>query len=127
MTPNPLMTSVVNADRLELTAAGSWTAANADRLERLVDAVALEAARARSIVIDTASVEQLDILGAWLLERLARMMLIQSPVGSIPNSASHRWEACAVCSNSGIAQPQQHIFGSHPSCFIGGTRGRGQH
>jgi phospholipid/cholesterol/gamma-HCH transport system permease protein len=71
MTP-PLMTSVMNADRLELAAAGSWTAANADRLERLVDVVACDAARARSIVIDMASVEQLDTLGAWLLERLAR-------------------------------------------------------
>jgi phospholipid/cholesterol/gamma-HCH transport system permease protein len=71
MTP-PLMTSVMNADRLELAAAGSWTAANADRLERLVDVVACDAARARSIVINMASVEQLDTLGAWLLERLAR-------------------------------------------------------
>jgi hypothetical protein len=57
MTP-PLMSSVMNADRLELAAAGSWTAANADRLERLVDAVAREAAHARSIVIDVASIEQ---------------------------------------------------------------------
>src|SRR5260370_2986883 len=72
MTAMPLMTSVMNADRLELTAAGSWTAANADRLEERVEVAAREAARARSIVIDAASVEELDALGAWLLERLAR-------------------------------------------------------
>ena len=72
MTATALMTSVMNADRLELAAAGSWTAANADRLQRLVDGAALEAARARSVVIDMESVEQLDTLGAWLLERLAR-------------------------------------------------------
>jgi phospholipid/cholesterol/gamma-HCH transport system permease protein len=72
MTPTPLLTSVMNADRLELTAAGSWTAANADRLEKLVEVAALESAPARSIAIDLASVEQLDTLGAWLLERLAR-------------------------------------------------------
>jgi phospholipid/cholesterol/gamma-HCH transport system permease protein len=66
------MTSVMNADRLELAAAGSWTAANADRLERLVEGAGREAGSARSIVIDVASIEQLDTLGAWLLERLAR-------------------------------------------------------
>ena len=71
MTP-PLMTSVMNADRLELVAAGSWTAANVDHLERLVQVAVREAPRARSVVIDMASVEQLDTLGAWLLERLAR-------------------------------------------------------
>jgi anti-anti-sigma regulatory factor len=71
MTP-PLMTSALNADRLELVAAGSWTAANVDHLERLVQVAAREAARARSVVIDMARVEQLDTLGAWLLERLAR-------------------------------------------------------
>jgi len=71
MTP-PLMTSVMNADRLELAAAGSWTAANVDQLERLVQVAAPEAARSRSIVIDMASVEELDTLGAWSLARLAR-------------------------------------------------------
>jgi phospholipid/cholesterol/gamma-HCH transport system permease protein len=66
------MTSVTNADRLELAAVGSWTAAHVDHLERLVQVAARETARARSVVIDMASVEQLDTLGAWLLERLAR-------------------------------------------------------
>ena len=71
MTP-PLIHSVMNADRLELATAGSWTAGNADRLERLVQLAEREAAHARSISIDMARVEQLDTLGAWLLERLAR-------------------------------------------------------
>src|SRR5215468_10253671 len=70
--PTPLMTGMMNADRLELTAAGSWTAANACRLETLVHLAALEADGARSVAIDMARVEQLDTLGAWLLERLAR-------------------------------------------------------
>jgi phospholipid/cholesterol/gamma-HCH transport system permease protein len=71
MTPT-LITSVMNVDRLELAATGSWTAANADRLARLVDVAARDAALAGSITIDMTSVEQLDTLGAWLLERLAR-------------------------------------------------------
>jgi phospholipid/cholesterol/gamma-HCH transport system permease protein len=71
MTP-ALITGVMTADRLELAAAGSWTASNADRLASLVDAAARDAARDRSITIDMTSVEQLDTLGAWLLERVAR-------------------------------------------------------
>jgi phospholipid/cholesterol/gamma-HCH transport system permease protein len=71
MTPT-LITSVMNADRLELVATGSWTAANAECLASLVDVAARDAARARSITIDMTSVEQLDTLGAWLLERLTR-------------------------------------------------------
>jgi phospholipid/cholesterol/gamma-HCH transport system permease protein len=71
MTPT-LITSVANTERLELAATGSWTAANADRLASLVDVAGRDAARARSITIDMTSVEQLDTLGAWLLERLAR-------------------------------------------------------
>ena len=71
MTPT-LITSVKNADGLELAATGSWTAVNADRLARLVDVAARDAAPAQSITIDMTSVEQLDTLGAWLLERLAR-------------------------------------------------------
>jgi phospholipid/cholesterol/gamma-HCH transport system permease protein len=67
-----LITSATNADRLELAATGSWTSANADRLTSLVDVAASDAARARSITIDMTGVEQLDTLGAWLLERLAR-------------------------------------------------------
>jgi phospholipid/cholesterol/gamma-HCH transport system permease protein len=71
MTPT-LRTSVMNADRLELAATGSWTAANADRLARLVDVAERDGARAGSVTIDMASVDELDTIGAWLLERLAR-------------------------------------------------------
>ena len=72
MTPTPLMTSTITAERVQFAAAGSWTAAHADRLERLVDAAAIEAAGAQRIAIDLAGVAELDTLGAWLLERLAR-------------------------------------------------------
>jgi len=73
MTPTPFMTSAMNAHRLELAAAGSWAAANADRLEPLVHLAALEAeGGGQRIAIDMTRVEQLNTLGAWLLERLAR-------------------------------------------------------
>ena len=40
MTPTPVLNSTMTADRLDLAAGGSWTAAHADALERLIDAVA---------------------------------------------------------------------------------------
>ena len=59
-------------DRLQLAAAGSWTAAHSQSLERLVDEAGREAAKSENVAIDMAGIEELDTLGAWLLERLAR-------------------------------------------------------
>jgi phospholipid/cholesterol/gamma-HCH transport system permease protein len=72
MTPNPVLNSTMTADRLDLAAGGPWTAAHADALERLIDAVAPQAAQAQRIFLDMAGVEALDTIGAWLLERLIR-------------------------------------------------------
>ena len=68
----PLLDSTTTADRLELAAGGSWTAAHADALERLIDATAPQVADAARISLDMAGVEALDTIGAWLLERLIR-------------------------------------------------------
>jgi phospholipid/cholesterol/gamma-HCH transport system permease protein len=73
MSPEPALDSTMRAERLELTAAGSWTAAHSEALERLVDAAALQFANVRSVAINMAGVQQLDTLGAWLLERLLRV------------------------------------------------------
>jgi phospholipid/cholesterol/gamma-HCH transport system permease protein len=59
-------------EHMELAAAGSWTAAYSERLEQLVEAAAREAEPAARIAIDLAKVEEIDTLGAWLLERLSR-------------------------------------------------------
>ena len=67
-----LLTSQFKGERLELAAAGSWTAANAGELETLVDRVAGEAAQAKNVSIDMAGVREFDTFGAWLLERLTR-------------------------------------------------------
>jgi phospholipid/cholesterol/gamma-HCH transport system permease protein len=72
MPPTPLLNSTMKADRLHLTPAGPWTAAHSGVLEQLVDAAAPQAANAKGIAIDMASVQELDTLGAWLLERLLR-------------------------------------------------------
>jgi phospholipid/cholesterol/gamma-HCH transport system permease protein len=68
----PIVTSTTMPERLEFAMAGSWTTAHSERLERLVDGAAREAAKAQRIAIDMAGIEELDTLGAWLLERLAR-------------------------------------------------------
>jgi phospholipid/cholesterol/gamma-HCH transport system permease protein len=72
MTSTPRMTSTMTAGCLHFAAAGSWTSAHADRLERLVGAAAVEGTNASNIAIDLAGIEELDTLGAWLIERLAR-------------------------------------------------------
>ena len=73
MSDEPVLTSRRRLDgRLELAAAGSWTLAHTELLERQVAAIAPEVGRASAISIDMAGVRELDTLGAWLLERLIR-------------------------------------------------------
>jgi phospholipid/cholesterol/gamma-HCH transport system permease protein len=67
-----LLTSELKGERLELAAAGSWTAPHAGELEKLVDSVAGEARKAKNVSIDMKGVREFDTFGAWLLERLTR-------------------------------------------------------
>jgi phospholipid/cholesterol/gamma-HCH transport system permease protein len=68
----PILNSTISGQRLELSAAGSWTAAHSDVLEQLVDRIRSQGSHGRTIVIDMAGVQELDTLGAWLLESLIR-------------------------------------------------------
>jgi phospholipid/cholesterol/gamma-HCH transport system permease protein len=76
-----LLTAKFEDGRLELAAAGSWTAPYANELEALVDGVAGDAAKAKSVSIDMARVAEFDTFGAWLLERLTRQ---GSATGRVP-------------------------------------------
>ena len=67
-----LLTGELKGERLELCAAGSWTAPHASELETLVDNVAGEAAKAKNVSIDMKGVREFDTFGAWILERLTR-------------------------------------------------------
>jgi len=67
-----LLTTLTRGDRLELAAAGTWTADRAADLEGLVDAAVREFQTVPRILVDMARVERLDTFGAWLLERLVR-------------------------------------------------------
>jgi phospholipid/cholesterol/gamma-HCH transport system permease protein len=60
----------VDGDRLEIIARGPWTATNAGRLEQRIDMLAQHDPRVVSV--DLRSVEELDVFGACLLQRLIR-------------------------------------------------------
>jgi phospholipid/cholesterol/gamma-HCH transport system permease protein len=68
----PLLTRTMTTECLVLAAAGPWTADHAEHLERLVEEAARDGVGTPQIAIDMAAVEELDTVGAWLLERLSR-------------------------------------------------------
>jgi phospholipid/cholesterol/gamma-HCH transport system permease protein len=72
MNSEPLLNVVSRGQHLELSASGSWTAVHSDALEHLVDRFRASDPSARMVAIDMAGVQELDTLGAWLLESLAR-------------------------------------------------------
>jgi phospholipid/cholesterol/gamma-HCH transport system permease protein len=72
MSPVPLLGEVTQGDTLELSPSGSWTAAHAAPLESLFDAVSPKLQRTKALTIDMADVQELDTLGAWLLEKMSR-------------------------------------------------------
>ena len=60
-------------DGVEFSAAGSWTAEYADRIESQIDA-AIGGIAGRGITINAARIENLDTYGAWLIERAIRTL-----------------------------------------------------
>jgi phospholipid/cholesterol/gamma-HCH transport system permease protein len=84
-----LLTSKLKGERLELAAAGSWTAAHAGELETLVDRVAAEAPHAKKVSIDMTGVQEFDTFGAWLLERLTRAWAAAGQKPSIVGLPKH--------------------------------------
>jgi len=84
-----LLTSKLKGERLELAAAGSWTAAHAGELEALVDRVAAEAPKAKKVSIDMTGVSEFDTFGAWLLERLTRAWTTAGQKPSIVGLPKH--------------------------------------
>jgi len=89
MPSTPFLSSAMVAGRLRLTPAGSWTAAHSEVLEELVDAAASQAATAKGIAIDMAGIQELDTLGAWLLERLRRGADVSEPDSQFVGLAPH--------------------------------------
>jgi phospholipid/cholesterol/gamma-HCH transport system permease protein len=74
MSYEPTLSSTVTDQRAEFAAVGSWTIGNADALQWLVNAAAAQASAVRSMTINVVGIQELDTLGAWLLERLIRKL-----------------------------------------------------
>ena len=66
------MNCTIAGNSLELSPVGAWTAAYSQTLDERLTAVAPQISAARNLTINMAGVRELDTLGAWLLERLAR-------------------------------------------------------
>jgi phospholipid/cholesterol/gamma-HCH transport system permease protein len=69
---SPLLTATPAGDVLELRPVGAWTATNAATLETLSSSIAGELDTAKAVKLDMAGVQQLDTIGAWLLEKISR-------------------------------------------------------
>ncbi len=73
MSVNVLLTGRVSGERLELVAAGDWTADRAHELEQqVIRATPEPKGPVKAVRIDMRGVAKLDTYGAWLLERLLR-------------------------------------------------------
>jgi len=71
VTAGVLLSSEMRGDRIELNAAGSWTAEYAGAIEPQVEA-ATRTVTARNIAINITRIDYLDTYGAWLIERALR-------------------------------------------------------
>ena len=89
MSGEPLLSGALRGERLELAAAGAWTADNAGALEPMIDRMRDEAPGARSVAIDMRAVDRLDTFGAWLLERLIRERTARGQDASIVGLPDH--------------------------------------
>jgi phospholipid/cholesterol/gamma-HCH transport system permease protein len=68
-----LLTGKVSGERLDLAAAGDWTADHADALEKqVIQVTPARPGPLKALRIDMRGVDKLDTYGAWLLERLLR-------------------------------------------------------
>jgi phospholipid/cholesterol/gamma-HCH transport system permease protein len=85
----PLLAAGAAGDLLELRPSGSWTAVNVTVLERLTNSVVPEIDRSKAVKVDMKEVQELDTLGAWLLEKLLRRV----------GSAGHGVEIVGVADN----------------------------
>ncbi|MBB5049910.1 phospholipid/cholesterol/gamma-HCH transport system permease protein [Rhodopseudomonas rhenobacensis] len=72
MSSQPLLNTISNGDALLLRPTGEWTAVNAAALEHLFDGIAPQLRDAKALTIDLAELQEIDTLGAWLLEKISR-------------------------------------------------------
>jgi phospholipid/cholesterol/gamma-HCH transport system permease protein len=118
-----LLTSQLKGQRLELAAAGSWTAPHAGELERLVDSVVGEASKAKNVSIDMKEVQEFDTFGAWLLERLTRQWTSAGRETVIVGMPEHDRDLLAEMHTVNRAPPAQP---KHENQIVGFLAGVGR-
>ena len=102
----PHLTASPSGDVLELRPAGSWTAAHVTTLEALSDAVTAQLDRSKTVKMDMTGVRELDTLGAWLLEKMARRA----------TSAGHQAEVVGVADNyAGLIEEVRQVNRRNPA------------
>jgi len=102
----PLLTAMPSDDLLELRPSGSWTAANGAALETLSAAIVPQLDQSGSVKVDMAGVRELDTLGAWMLEKMARRV----------TSAGHRAEVVGVTDDhAGLIEEVHQVNRHNPS------------
>ena len=75
MSEQSLLEGRADGDRLTLAGTGAWTAVQAGELERLIESQSAAAEGGpRRVTIDMTRIEKFDTYGAWLLERLVRVL-----------------------------------------------------
>ena len=106
MASEPVLTASPSGDLLELRPRGAWIAANVDSLERLTEALAPQLDRSKAVRVDMAGVQELDTLGAWLLEKLSRRA----------SARGHPFEIVAVADNySGLMEEVRQVNRHNPA------------
>ena len=106
MAIHPLLTATPSGDVLELRPGGSWTAANVTALEALADGVTDQLDRSKIVKLDMAGVDELDTLGAWLLEKMSRRA----------TAAGHRADMVGVADNyAGLIEEVRQVNRRNPA------------
>ena len=89
----------VQDEHLTLTAAGTWAGERGRELDQLTSAPLGGISSPKIVDIDLRGVERLDMLGAWLLERLFRRYTVGgSKVRFVdcPSATAACWSKCTM-------------------------------
>ena len=105
MATAPLLMATRSGDLLELRPSGSWTAANGAMLETLSAAMMPQLDQSGSVKVEMAGVRELDTLGAWMLEKMARRV----------TSAGHRAEVVGITDDyAGLIEEVRQVNRHNP-------------
>jgi phospholipid/cholesterol/gamma-HCH transport system permease protein len=72
MSAAPTLTTNLTNGGARIYAAGSWTAAQVSALEPAVETATCAVSGARTLQLDLSAIDEIDTIGAWLLERMIR-------------------------------------------------------